>query len=320
MFKKVLFGGYADLRKNKWNFDKIKGVYSEYKVKGVNIEVLLNTLKKNNIQVYNCKYIENKTICITVKLIDEQKFFAISKKLCYNVKKVKNSGKFLWLYKLITNPGIIVGCLLFVLLTSVFSDFVFGFKFVGDGRIYSNLVETQLQEMGVTRLSRFSKIDEKALANTILTENDEFSFVNCKKQGNNLVIELILSESKPHINTTTNKDLVSQYDGVIDKIYLYRGTPLFKEGEQVKKGDVLVGGYVVIKENIVEVNALAVVVIKFNRQVSCVLDEDNDELAKSFVLDSIEENGQVVNIIKEQKNGKYYYTVDIEYKISLYTG
>ena len=320
MCKKVLFGGYADLWKDKWNFDKIKGVFAEYRVKGVNLEVLLNILKKNNIQVYNCKFIEDKTICLRVKLIDEQKFFAISKKLCYNVKKVKNSGKFLWLYKLIKNPGIIVGCLLFVILTSVFSDFVFGFKFLGDGRIYSSLVEKQLQQLGVTKLSRFSKIDEKSLASAILTENDVFSFVNLKKQGNNLVVELILSQSKPHINNTNNKDLVSQYDGVIDKIYLYRGTPLFKEGEQVKKGDVLVGGYVVVKDNVVNVNALAVVVIRFNRLVSCVLNEDNDELAKSFVLDSIEENGQVVNIIKEQKNGKYYYKVEIEYKISLYTG
>ena len=45
--------------------------------------------------------------------------------------------------------------------------------------------------------------------------------------------------------------------GTIEKINVYRGTALVKKGDYVKKGDLLVDGYMTIKEQVVKINVLA---------------------------------------------------------------
>ena len=114
--------------------------------------------------------------------------------------------------------------------------------------------------------------------------------------------------------------MISSVDGVIDKIYLYQGTALFSVGDSVKVGDVLVGGYATIREKQVEVNALAVVVVKQYKNYTYILDKENLEDYASILALNEREDGKVVGIKKEKKNNKYYFKVDVEYKITLYTG
>ena len=312
------------MRKNKKFINSIKEVYAEYLVEGVNLETLLNKLKKEEIELKWIKKAKNKGCKVSVKLKDEQKFFAISEKLCYNVKKIKNRGKLLWLYNLLISPGIIVGCLLFIALSVFVSDLILGFSFVGNGKVYSEQVLEYLNENGITQMQRFSKIDLKKVANKILADNESFSFVSCQKVGNRIRIELVLADNKTHVNSNNDKDLVCNIDGIVDKIYLYRGTSLVSEGDIVKKGDVLVAGYAEIRENRVEVNALAVLIIRVNESYTYILQgEFEEENAKLLALNE-KEFGQneleVKGITKQKINDKYYYKVDVEYKVSLYTG
>ena len=310
--------------KNKKFINSIKEVYAEYLVEGFNVETFLNKLEKEEVELKWVKKTKNKGCKVSVKLKDEQKFFAISKKLCYNVKKIKNRGKLLWLYNLLISPGIIVGCLLFIAISVFVNDLVLGFTFVGNGKVYSEQVTKYLNENGITQMRRFSQIDLKKVSNKILADNENFSFVSCQKVGNRIRIELVLAENKTHVNLNNNKDLICSVDGVVDKIYLYRGTSLVGEGDEVKKGDVLVAGYAEIRENRVEVNALAVVIVKIEESYTYILQgEFEEENAKLLALNE-KEYGQdeleVKSILKQKINDKYYYKVDVEYKISLYTG
>lgn len=315
-----MFWGYDNLWKNKFNVNKITKVEAEYLVVGTNIEMLINLLKKEGIAIFGVKTLKNRHFIIRIKVIDERKFFAITNNLCYNVKKVRNMGLLKGVYSLLVNPGILVGILLFIGCLVILSDLVFGISFYGNGRIYSQQVKEFLMEKGIGEFSSFSSIDTKKLSSEILSQNPNFSFVNCKKVGNNLSIELILSTPKTHVNTNRQKDMISSVDGVIDKIYLYQGTALFSVGDSVKVGDVLVGGYATIREKQVEVNALAVVVVKQYKNYTYILDKENLEDYASILALNEREDGKVVGIKKEKKNNKYYFKVDVEYKITLYTG
>lgn len=307
------------MRKNKGRNIKIENVYSVFRVKGINFERLINNLKREEVEIKNLKILSNKEIEISIKVSSLQKFFAITNNLCYNVVKIKDKGRMLWLYRLILNPFLAVGIALFSLILALSSDLVLGVSYLGNGNVYYREVEEYLLDKKVATFSRFSSFDENILADEILKNSKRFSFVTCKKRGNYLEIELILKENQANIKDNSQKELVCSLDGVVDKIYLYSGTALVKEGDLVKKGDLLVGGYAVIKDKQVEVPVRAVITIRVEREYTYVFSSENKENALLFALNE-REDGNIIDVKEEKINEKYYYKVKVEYKENLYTG
>ena len=59
---------------------------STYLITGINFEVLLNRLKRQGVLVINAKKRGKKQLILTIKSKENQKLFAITKELCYNIK------------------------------------------------------------------------------------------------------------------------------------------------------------------------------------------------------------------------------------------
>ena len=323
MHKKIFRPRFGGNGKNKKRIDKIgqNCIFAEYEINGVNIANLLNRLKKEKISLYKVRFIKEKTVTLRVKVKDEKKFFAITKNLCYNVKKRKNCGNLLHLISLLISPSIIVGAVLFIILSVYFSNLILGFSFIGSGVRYSDEVRLYLKEAGIEERCFVKKDKLEKIANGILSRTDKFSFVSIKKKGSRLIVELILSSKKPYIQNDSERNLYSNIDGVIEEIKLYRGTSMVEVGDMVKCGDLLVLGQMEIKETLLEVNALAVVTIKAQKDFNYISSLDNDEEnAIIFATSSINEECEEVLVDKIQKNGKYYYKVTVFYKRIIYTG
>ncbi len=326
LHKKILFGRRGGNGKNKKPFNNVKKrgfreVYAEYIVEGVNIPTLLNKLKRSGVSVYSVKRVERNAVILWVKINEEQKFFAIIENLCYNVKKVKNRGKFLFLYELISAPTALLGALIFTVLSVIFSGLIMGVTFVGNGSVYSEEVNSYLHSQGVKEKTFFQSVDLDNLANGILSSFDEFSFVSCKKRGNTLLIELILAENETHIKADGQKDLYADLDGVVEEIKIYRGTSNVKIGDEVKKGDLLVSGFMEIKEKRVEVNALAQVTLTAKKEFTYISASDKDsEAAIAFALSSFARECDSAVVDRLEENGEYYYKVTVYYKRVIYTG
>ena len=323
MHKKIFRFRFGDNGKNKKRIDKIGQnlIYAEYEIKGVNLSNLLNRLKKEGIGLYKVRFIKEKTVTLRVKIKDEKKFFAITKNLCYNVKKIKSCGKLLPLINLLKSPSVIVGALVFIIVSVYFSNLILGFTFIGSGVRHSDEVVLYLEKAGIKENSFIDKRELEKVANGILSSTDKFSFVSVKKKGSRLIIELILSEKKPQIKNDSEKNLYSTVDGVVEDIKLYRGTSMVKVGDRVNSGDMLVLGQMEIKEKVLEVNALAVVTIKAQKEFNYISSFDNDEEnAINFATSSFNEEIEEVVALKQQKNGKYYYKVTVFYKRIIYTG
>lgn len=326
MYKKILFGRRCDNGKNKKPSNKVKGgkiksVYTTYQVSGLNFPNLLNKLKKEDIELYEVSLIKPKVLCVSIKISDEQKFFAITKNLCYNIKKVNSKGKLLFLYNLLHAPSLCIGAVLFIALSILFSNVILGFSFVGNGNRYKNQVVRYLNDNGVKEMGFIAGVDLEKLSDGILSEFNEFSFVSCKKNGTRLLIELVLSENQTHIKDTNQKHLYSTVSGVVEEVKVYRGTKAVEIGDLVEEGDILVSGYMDFKDKRVEVNALAVVTIKAKKEFLYLSDSEFDEgNAEAFALASFVGEADSLSVDKSQKNGKYYYKVTVYYKMVMYTG
>ena len=70
----------------------INSVKRTYCIKGLNLDNFLNTVRLRGIDLFDVKKTARNRILVSVNLASSEKFFAIAKELCYNIKKVRDKG------------------------------------------------------------------------------------------------------------------------------------------------------------------------------------------------------------------------------------
>lgn len=308
--------------KNIKNRKSLKSLYfTTYQATGLNQNAFINKLRKSGIELYNVKKKSNKRLVLTINSGKSEKFFAISKELCYNIKKIKDSGKFYPFLYLYRNVGIIIGVIIMIFSIVYTNDLIFSVDYSGSGYIYKTEAERILSNEGVQSFSRFSDFDLKTLSNKILSNTDKFSFVNLEKRGNRLNVYLALSNDAPNTLTGKEKSLVSTVTGEIESIKVYRGTLVKSVGDKVNKGDVIVDGYAVIGEEKITVNVIASVsVISKIENVYFSKISDQEKYFELLATEGVT-IGKIVNVqsecIKTLEGYSYKIIVAVRHEISV---
>lgn len=281
------------MRKNNGGGKNLKSWYYErYKIEGLNLDRLINRLNKNGISVYNVKK-KARSVIFSINARESEKVFAICKELCYNIIEVNNHGRLYPVVRLIRNVGVLAGVVAFIGLQMFFSDVCLSFEFSGNGNVYSREVTEYLIANGVKPMGRFSSFNMQTLEDRLLASSDKFSFVSCEKSGCRLKINLVLAEGKTGIMNSNVTALYSDVNGSVESVKVYRGTAEVDIGDEVKKGDLLVGGYAIIKEEMVSVNVLAVVTLKVPTVYTVILNEKGLQ-ERAVMLAEEEANGKEI--------------------------
>ena len=233
-------------------------------VKCENENYFTEILHRKGVDVLSLKRVDCNNIIITVDYNKRNIFFAICKNMCYNVKKVWYKGVISPFVNAIRYCSVVIGFILFLVLSSFLGDYILQIDYTGTGKILSNQTSHLLKEYGITKYDTFSSIDYKSLENYILENSPNLSFVTCKKSGNRLIVDSVISKvDYPSINRN-GKNLICDIDGVISKISVLRGTAKVSVGDKVKVGDTLIGGFAVGKnEEIYESFALGYAIVNY---------------------------------------------------------
>ncbi len=302
--------------KNKQDREKLKcPLYTTYLVSGYNLDRLLNLMHSRGIFVYSAKKTGNTKLIFNIKYSDNKNFLALTKELCYNVKKLKDGGKFYPFFYLYKNLGVVIGAIIFIISTFFFNDYLLGFEFTGTGSVYGEQVKEYLLSQNIKEFTRFSTLNLKELSNGVLKNNERLTFVSCEKVGNTLKFNLVLSNEKVPMLKENTFSLFADEEGEIVELKVYRGTALFSEGDFVKKGDLLVDGYSIIKEQRVETNVLAYVKLKCKKTFLYQSEKDGeDKIALILAREHFCNISPISENVKKEKIGKEcFYTVTLEY-------
>lgn len=99
-----------------------------------------------------------------------------------------------------------------------------------------------LEENSIKTMMPKSKIDTSKLSYELTKNIDKIGFANCYFNGGVLHVSI----KDVHIKEENGEyeRIVADRDCIITKVLVYSGTALVKEGDVVKKGDVLIEGYV----------------------------------------------------------------------------
>ena len=310
------------MRKNKKGGKGLIDLKYTYVIEGLNLDRFINSIKNKGITLYNAKKVGNKRLIVSVSCQESKIFFAKAKELCYNIKKIKETGKFLPLVKLWQSAGILVGSIIFCLSVFFFNDFIYDFSFVGTGSVYKREILSYLNSVGVKEYQRFSFFDFERIEDGVLSDNKNLSFVSIEKHGNTLVIDSAIAVDNVDRLDGNVYSLFSQVNGVIEKINVYRGTALFNKGDYVKKGDLIVDGYMLIKEQVVKINVLASLSIIAEEEFVYSSNQDNmQQKAELLALSSLTDKEIVQTITtKDIKNDCFIYKTIVKYRYIQYTG
>ncbi len=279
-------------------------------------------MKNKGITLYNVKKISNKRLIVSVSYQESKIFFANAKELCYNIKKIKEKGAFLPIVKLWQSAGVLIGAIIFLISTFFFNDFIYEISFSGSGSVYKREVLSYLNGIGVKQYQRFSNFDFEKIEDGVLAYNKNLSFVAIEKHGNTLLVDLALATDSVDRLKGDVYSLTSSVNGVIEKINVYRGTALVKKGDYVNKGDLIVDGYMTIKEQTVKINVLASLSIIAEEQFVYSSTQDNQEEKAELLARANLAEKEIVETITTKEKGKnsFIYKTIVKYRYIIYVG
>lgn len=309
------------MRKDK-KFDKRLSLYSDYIVTGLNLNGFINGLKSRGVTLYEVKKISDKKIKVTVNYADNEKFFAISQELCYNIKKVGEKGKLKFGLFLVKNLGILIGAIIFWAIAAFSGDFVFSIEYEGSGKVYYRVADEYFKENGVSVGVRFSSLDLNSLSDGLTAYTDKFSFAECVKYGNRLKVQLVKAKEKEEYLNSAAENLVSDVNGIITSLSVYRGTAIKSVGDRVNIGDIIVDGFAVVRDKTVKVGVVAVATVDAEYIYEYFSQNEGEEEIASILAENSVGDGEVTGTsVSVDTNGEgFLYSVKVTIRRVLYSG
>ncbi len=293
--------------------------YERLEIEGVMPERALLRLKRAQIPLYDVKKTQKSRILLSVRRKDVEKVFAIYPNVCYNkniqspycVRKIGATGIGFRLSKLTKRTGLMVGGLLFAFTTLFFDGFIFGVDVVG-AKAYTREVYETLAENDVFTFAPYKGGKEDFISAKLLAL-DGVEFCSVKKVGARLRVELRLSPfQKPK---AVNGAMLVTRTGKIENITVLRGSALKKVGDEVQRGEAVVGDWFSLEDGgQVRVQPIARVRISCTHEELVVADDEEAAFWGAYLDLNLKEGDEVLEKRIERRKGGYL--VSLRYAVT----
>lgn len=182
------------------------------------------------------------------------------------------------------------------------------------------LVEQEGLKTGVLKNS----VDTKEIINQIRLKRDDIAWVGIDIKGTNAIISIVEADEKPEIiNEDEYCNIVAGKDGIIEKISAGNGTPLVKEGDVVKEGDILIAGWLegkyTGKQYVHSYGNIQAKVWYSNTQKIYFQETKKEETGNLENKHSVKINNFQINLPKTLPNFEKYDTIETTEKLKLFS-
>ncbi len=185
---------------------------------------------------------------------DGEVFFSVSE---LEYKKLKKTGEldgvsmlfrrglpnFLHRYR--RRYGLIVGVLIFVILTKMSTSYVWDITVEGNESVSDSEVISTLEKLGFSVGSHIPDIDFYNICHQFILENESVAWISVNMEGTAARVKLIERSPKGESgNNGTPSNIVANIDGIIVRTETVNGEVCVKAGDPVKEGQLLISGVV----------------------------------------------------------------------------
>jgi len=235
-----------------WNF--IRG-YVIILVNGYFIERFINICTHRNILLWDIRRMGKNEASMCLSVRGFKRIRPIVRKSSCKVKILKKNGLPFYISSIIKRKWFLVGIILCVLFINIMAAFVWDIKlYDAEGKVFSDaqnekIIYDTLTQMGIKRGIIKYGIDLKDIAQNLMLNDSDLAWVSARIMGTKLKIEVQLRDLPPDIvPEDVPCDVVAKTDGFIELVLAKNGTAMVKQGETVKKGQLLISGEIRSKD------------------------------------------------------------------------
>lgn len=292
-------------------------------VDGFYIERFINICLKENIFLWGIVRKKSSLITAKIGMYDYERAKEIARN-CQTIVEIKKKIGLRFIIEKYKNRKaffitVIIACIAIFTL----SKFIWKVEINSDADINKNEIREELQKEGVKIGALKSKIDSEKIVNDIRLEREDIAWIGIKIEGSKVLVNIVMATKKPEIvNEEEYTNIVAKKDGEIQKIVAKNGTAMCKKGDKVKKGDVLIAGYMQgAYTDRYYVNSMGEVKAKINYTEKSKISKKEtkkEETGKRNRKFAIKINNFKINFFKKLSNFKNYDTIYASKKIKIF--
>lgn len=218
--------------------------YVNIVVEGYFIERFMNIAISKSIFLWNNKREKSTILHANVSIKDFKKLVKIAKQTKCKIKIEAKKG-LPFIFNKYKKRKIFFAFLLCIISSIIIlSNFVWNVEITGNQNISSEEIIETLKEEGLKVGTLKNKINTKEIVNKMRLVRSDLAWVGIEIKGTNAVVQIVEADKKPDIIPEDEYcNIIATKDGIITKISAINGTPLVEEGTTIKKGTVLIGGW-----------------------------------------------------------------------------
>ena len=189
----------------------------------------------------------------------------------YECRITKREGLYWNVKSVLRRPVLLVGMLLFFIISLYLPSRVLFFQVEGNESIPSRLILQACENAGVGFGSSRAEVRSERVKNALLESIPRLKWVGVNTKGCVAVITVQERADEPEENATGVSSIVAARDGVITSCTAEKGNLLVRPGQAVTEGEVLISGYTDCGLSIRATRALGEVYAQTNREITAVI-------------------------------------------------
>ncbi len=298
--------------------------YLNIEVEGIFVERFINICKSKGILLWNVKMKKGVILHANIGIKDFKDIRVIAKKTGTRIRIQKKCGVPFIIHRYKKRKifiGIIIAILGFI---TIISNFVWNIDVLGNENISKDEILRALKEEGLKTGAYKGNLDTTKIINSIRLKRNDIAWIGITIEGTNAEVEIKETITAPDvIDKDEYCNIVAEKEGMITKINAQDGTAAVQVGDIVKKGDVLVNGYLEGKyTGIRYVHAIADIEAKvwYSKKEKIYLtqqvptDTGNTEEKYSLVINNFK-----INLYKTLSKFENYDTINESKRLKLFS-
>ena len=219
-------------------------------VAGSNIYRFIKRLKNNNIEILNIDKFSDDKINITIYKKDYDKLLSL--KTVYDIEVCNYNGFAKMQRSLINNKFIIISIFFALICLYVLTNMIFSIDVITNDSAMETKIRTELSNFGVKKYN-FKK-DYNSLQK-IKTEilnkyRNELEWIEIENIGTKYIVRYEPRLTTDNVEDTPLRHIIAKKDAVITDLNISSGQIIKNLGSYVKKGDIIVSGYISLNESV----------------------------------------------------------------------
>ena len=214
-------------------------------------QALFELLRQEDVDVWDVvEEIDADTVAFCLSLRDYRRIVRKTKTLPVRIQIVDKRGLPFYFWRAKRRKSFWAGALAFVLLLALSFQFIWSVEVVGNEHIPADDLLAAAAKLGLKEGAfRHRLPSNKALQTEFLSRFPGLTWVGVEVKGTKALIRVVESKSPAQRPLVNPRHLVAAKGAIVKEIFVEQGTARVRRNQAVKKGDILIAGYMGEGEN-----------------------------------------------------------------------